>query len=135
MGKLLHGGDLLAELEKICSDKKIKTGILTAIGAVKNATVGFYNQTEKKYLKHQFDKPLEILSLNGNISIKDDKTMVHAHIVLSDSEGNSFGGHLMPGTTIFACEFWIYEIEGELLIRGFDEVTGLPLWKNKKVPA
>ena len=135
MGKLPHGGDLLAELEKICSDKKIKTGILTAIGAVKNATVGFYNQSEKKYLKHQFDKPLEILSLNGNISIKDDKTMVHAHIVLSDSEGNSFGGHLMPGTTIFACEFWIFEIEGELLIRGFDEVTGLPLWKNKKVPA
>ena len=41
MGKLPHGGDLLAELEKICSDKNIKTGILTAIGAVKNATVGF----------------------------------------------------------------------------------------------
>jgi len=129
MGNLPHGKDLLAELTHFCSEKVIQTGILIAIGAVKDATVGYYNQIEKKYQTLYFNKHLEIASLNGNISEKDNKTMVHSHILLTDSEGKAFGGHLMPGTTIFACEFWIFELEGEKLIRGYDEVTGLHLWK------
>ena len=132
IGKLSNGADLLSELESFCSEKGIKTGTLTGIGAVKDVTLGYYNQIEKKYYKLHFNKPFEITSLNGNISIKDNKAMVHAHIIISDSDGKTFGGHLMQGTTIFACEFWISELEGERLVRGYDEITGLPLWKEDK---
>ena len=55
--------------------------------------------------------------------------MVHAHVTLSDEQGNAFGGHLAPGTVIFACEFVIQELAGDALTRGFDEQTGLPLWQ------
>jgi len=133
MGKLPHGSDILTELGNFCQEKGISTGIFTAIGAVKNATLGFYNQTEKKYYKHYIDQPLEIVSLSGNISIKDEKPMVHSHIVLSDKDGNAVGGHLMSDTIVFACEFWIFELEGERLVRAYDEVTGLPLWEMKKI--
>jgi len=132
MGKLTHGSDILTELTNFCRKNEIKTGILTAIGAVKNAALGFYNQDEKKYYKHCINQPLEIVSLSGNISIKDEKPMVHSHIVLSDKDGNTVGGHLMSDTIVFASEFWIFELEGERLIRGYDEVTGLPLWEMKK---
>ncbi len=128
MGKLSHDADLLGELNEICRDKKIHLGRIEAIGAVKKACIGFYNQTNQKYQIETISQPLEITSLIGNISIKDTQPMVHAHITLSDSKGNTYGGHLAPGTIVFACE-WIIEVyEGPKFVRKLDQITGLPLW-------
>jgi predicted DNA-binding protein with PD1-like motif len=71
---------------------------------------------------------LEIAACSGNISIKDDSPIVHAHIVLSDENGVATGGHLMPGTVIFAAEASVMELKGQPLVRQVDSVTGLPLW-------
>jgi len=75
------------------------------------------------------NKKLEIASCTGNISIKDGEIFVQAHITLADMEGKAFGGHLMPGTEIFAAEFFVQELIGQDLVRAKDEITGLPLWK------
>ena len=76
----------------------------------------------------EIDKNLEITNLIGNISLRDDEPMVHAHITLSDENGNAFGGHLVKGTIVFACEFIIYAFAGVQYHRGYDKNTGLPLW-------
>ena len=55
---------------------------------------------------------------------------VHAHVTLTDGEGKAIGGHLAPGTIVFACEVVIHAFEGPTLERGRDEVTGLPLWQD-----
>ena len=91
--------------------------------------VGFYDQQARKYDFIEIDKQLEITKLIGNISLRDGKPMVHAHITLSDSQGNAFGGHLAPGTIVFACEFIMNSYDGPDHIRDYDEQTGLPLWK------
>jgi hypothetical protein len=78
---------------------------------------------------HDLKKPMEILSLMGNVSLKDDKPFVHAHITLADARGVAMGGHLAEGTIVFACEFMIEEyISDRALVRYFDEKTGLFLW-------
>jgi predicted DNA-binding protein with PD1-like motif len=132
MGRLPHGVDLLEELTKICNDKNIRLGRVEAIGAVQKATIGYYHQDKREYEYLTFDQHLEILNLTGNISVKDGNPMVHAHVTLADAEGKAFGGHLAPGTIIFACECVIEMFEGEALERGFDEETGLPLWTIEK---
>ncbi|MBW1644703.1 MAG: DNA-binding protein [Deltaproteobacteria bacterium] len=104
MGKLRHGADLLEELTGICKEKNIHVGRVEAIGAVQKAVIGYYHQDKREYEYLTLDKHLEILNLTGNISIKDGSPMVHAHVALADAEGKAFGGHLAPGTTIFACE-------------------------------
>ena len=38
------------------------------------------------------------------------------------------GGHLAPGTIVFACELIIEAFDGQELNRGMDRETGLPLW-------
>jgi predicted DNA-binding protein with PD1-like motif len=129
MGKLDHNGDLLGELTQVCIDNKISLGRVEAIGAVKRARVGYYNQNSFEYEFLDFDRHLEIVGLMGNVSVRDGKPIIHAHVSLSDSEGNSFGGHLAEGTEIFACEFIITEYEGPKYSRGFDDVTKLPLWQ------
>lgn len=129
IGKLDHGADLLEELTNICKEKNINLGKVEALGAVQKVNLGYYDQTKKQYNFFEIDKHLEITNLIGNISLKDGQPMVHAHITVSDSEGKAFGGHLAPGTIVFACEFIITVLDGPKLTRDHDEVTGLPLWK------
>ena len=129
MGKLEHDADLLEELTGICKQNKIQLGRVEALGAVKKARIGFYDQQKKEYNFFEIDKPMEITNLIGNISLKDGEPIVHAHITLADAKGNAFGGHLAPGTIIFACEFIINSYEGPEYCRGLDQQTHLPLWK------
>jgi predicted DNA-binding protein with PD1-like motif len=132
LGRLAKGDDLLASMEALAQEHNITLGEVTAIGAVSQARVGFYNQTERQYYYLVLAQPLEILALTGNISIKDGKPMVHAHITLSDHEGRAFGGHLAPGTLAFACEFAIQEFVSDItLVRQMDDPTGLFLWPPK----
>jgi hypothetical protein len=131
MGRLPYGKNLLLAIQEFCEHQEIALGILSVIGALKRAELGFYQQEKKEYSKLIYDQELEIVSCTGNISVRDGKPMVHAHICLADSAGNSFGGHLLQGSIIFAAELVITELSGELLVRGYDELTGLPLWQNK----
>jgi len=131
MGRLSHNGDLLDEINTFCIQNDIKTGWVSVIGAVKTVKLGYYKQTEKEYVFLNdicADKPFEIINCTGNISLKDGKPFAHLHIVVSDREGKCTGGHLMPGTIIFAGEFIIQKFKGNDLIRGADSETGLPLW-------
>lgn len=128
MGKLCHGGDLLAEITEICRLNNIQLGRIEAIGAVQKVRLAFYNQKRQEYQFFVIDQSLEITNLIGNISLKDGNPMVHAHITLADQDGKTYGGHLAPGTVIFACEFILETFNGPKFERGFDEETGLPLW-------
>lgn len=129
---IAKGEDLLPFLQDFCIENQIKFGIITAgIGAVEKATISIYNQKAKKYQKIILEKELEILSINGNISLYELKPMIHAHITLSDSNGNAFGGHLMSPTIVFSCELMIQELTGqEIKVRKSDKTTQLLLWNN-----
>ena len=130
IGRLSHNADLLQEITDLCVRENITLGRVEGIGAVQKARVGYYDQTSREYQFIDYDQPLEVLKLTGNVSIKDNAPFVHAHITLSDDKGNAFGGHLAPGTIIFAFEIIIQAFEGPELSRGYDEETGLPLWKE-----
>jgi len=133
MGRLDQGEDLLAGLERRGAEAGIRLGKVKAIGAVSRARFGYYDQTGRQYEFLEIPEPLEILALLGNISLKDGKTMVHAHITLADKEGRACGGHLAEGTLVFACEYEIQEYLGEQpLARAFDQATGLFLWPPKQ---
>ena len=128
MGKLSHGGDLLEELTGLCEKENITLGTVEAIGAVQKARIGYYDQAARVYEFVEFNTHLEIASLLGNISIRDGKPMVHAHVTFSDEQGVCCAGHLAAGTTVFACEFHITVCDGPAFTRDHDEQTGLPLW-------
>ena len=129
MGKLAHGADLLEEITKICIDQNICLGRIEALGAVQKARLGYYNQQDHLYHFFDLHKTLEITNLIGNISIKDGTPIVHAHVTLSDKDGHAYGGHLAPGTIVFACEVVVQALDGPSFERGLDQKTGLPLWK------
>ena len=128
MGKLEFGADLLEEITRICVDRDIHLGWVEALGAVKKARLGYYNQKEREYHFYELDQTLEITNLVGNVSIKDGVPIVHAHVTFSDKDGHAYGGHLAPGTIVFACEIVIQVLDGPKFERRLDQETGLPLW-------
>ncbi len=125
---LPHDGDLLGEIEKLARRENIKTGSVTVIGAVQKARVGYYDQETHEYLETGVEEPMEISSCLGNISLKDGEIFIHAHINLAARDGRVIGGHLAPGTRIFAAECLIEELMGVELERLPDQATGLSLW-------
>ncbi|MFH7325076.1 PPC domain-containing DNA-binding protein [Desulfurivibrio sp. C05AmB] len=128
MGKLRHGSDLLTELTAIAVRRGIQLGRIEAIGAVRQARIGFYDQSGQKYRYCTFEQPMEITQLIGNVSLKDENAFIHAHITLADETGKCYGGHLAHGTEVFACEFILEAYDGPTFERSFDVETGLQLW-------
>ena len=128
LGRLPHGEDLSGILEAFCAGNNISTAVFSLIGAVSRATLGTYDQAQQVYVTFTVEGNLEILSCMGNISLKEGKPFIHAHLVLADEGGKTIGGHLFPGTIVFAGEVFIREMAGEPLAREHDDVTGLILW-------
>lgn len=130
LGQLPYGSDLLDAMTQLVQKENIRLGRISGIGATTHAVVAFYDQNTKKYNPLEFPGGLEILNLQGNVSMRDGKPFVHIHLILGDPQGNVFGGHLLQGTKLFACEVTVDELEGDELVRAHDERTGLYLWKT-----
>ncbi len=128
MVRLPHGADLIEAIESACRDRDVQMAGIMAIGAVRRATIAFYDLDEKEYRQRTFDEPLEIASLVGNTSLRDGELMLHAHASFSRENGEVVAGHLASPTEIFATEVRIDVLHGKPLERALDDVTGLTLW-------
>jgi predicted DNA-binding protein with PD1-like motif len=125
-----HNSDLVQFMTKLAEDKGITAAEFTAIGALKRAKLGFYDQKKHKYNEIMVDTPHEIASCIGNISVKNGKAFVHAHAVLADEDGTTKAGHLVEGI-VFAAEVHLRELRGTKLERKHDGETDLSLWDIK----
>ncbi len=128
-GRLFKGDEIISEITKILKEKSINSGLISGIGAVTKAKIGYYDQKTRQYMSKEFCEPMEILSLNGNVSLKDGEPFAHLHIILSKEDYTTIGGHLFEAV-VFAFEFEIIELHGIAYERGYDEDTGLFLWKS-----
>ncbi len=133
MGRLEKGADIILSLERFCVENRIQAGWVNVIGALERGTISYYDQLDKKYHHQPMSGEYEIVSCSGNISLKDGKPFAHLHIVLSDTDYQTYGGHLWPGTvSVFAAEFVLFALSGEnpseVLTRCEDVETGLALW-------
>lgn len=125
--KLSKGEKIVESLTEFCRKNKIDFAVFYGIGAVLNADIGFYDLKKKSYFFKKINKPLEITSLIGNISLLNKKHALHAHITLSDERMRAIGGHLKEATVGGTCEIILVEFKTKIK-RTYDEETGLNLW-------
>ena len=128
VGRLPQGGDLINSIEEFCKKALIQMATFSVIGAVSSATIGAYDQKQQVYVTFKEEAPLEIVSCIGNVSLKDGKPFIHAHILLADEQGKTIGGHLFSETIIYAGEINFQELTGKPMERTYDNDTGLMLW-------
>ncbi|MBW2568128.1 MAG: DNA-binding protein [Deltaproteobacteria bacterium] len=127
-GRFSHGGDLINSIEEFCKKASIQMAVFSVIGAVSSYTIGVYDQKQQVYVTFTEKAALEIVSCTGNVSLKEGKPFIHAHILLTDEHGKTIGGHLFPETIIYAGEINLQELTGKPMERTYDNNTGLMLW-------
>jgi predicted DNA-binding protein with PD1-like motif len=129
--RLPYDADLLQSLTDVAIKNRMQMATFFVIGAVKKAAVEFYDQQEKVYRRIRIEENLEIVTCMGNVSLKENKTFVHCHATFANRLGETLGGHLAEGTTIFAAEAHFQEVLGSELVRELDPITRLALWRRE----
>jgi predicted DNA-binding protein with PD1-like motif len=129
--RLLEGEDLLEAITAVATESVIHAGFFFLIGTLKSARLGFYQHG--KYIPIEIQKPLEIVSCLGNVSVKEGKAFPHAHLAVSDEKGKVFGGHAMPRCIVGAtAELVLVEAVGLKITRQLDKITKLSLLSFSK---
>jgi predicted DNA-binding protein with PD1-like motif len=86
--------DLRKSVQQFAKTNKLKAGaILSAVGSLEQLNIRFANQHEGTLRTGFF----EIVSLTGTFS----ETSCHIHICVSDSDGQTLGGHLLDENLVF----------------------------------
>lgn len=67
--------------------------ILSGLGMVKSVTFGWYTGTE--YIKKVYSDVMELVSLSGDVSFRQEGMYPHLHGVFSTPDHGLIGGHLM----------------------------------------
>ena len=125
--KMEKGEEIIDSLQKIIKKYDINSGWINGIGLINKVRIGSYDVTTKSYDEIDFDDTYELTSFIGNITKKDGKPFIHAHISMSDHLCKAFGGHLFYATIGAAGEF-IINVTDNIIDRKFDDDTGLHLW-------
>ena len=112
-------------LTRFCIDKGISNAKLSGIGAVKETEIGAYDTIKKEYIRKEYSAILELVSFEGNITLKDGSPFPHAHVVLSDHNMSTAGGHLFETTVAAVGEFFLMEFDNDAY-RELNEDVGLP---------
>ncbi len=123
---LKQGEEIVKQLKEFAEKENIKSGYFNAIGAVKQIELALYNLRQKSYHNRLIKESLEIASLMGNVTRKDNGVVVHAHTVVSNDKMLTYGGHLKEAVVAPTCEIIFKEINAEL-VKQYDQMTGLNL--------
>lgn len=124
---LKKGDDLLDSLKEFHKEyANNKFCEFRAIGAIDKFELG-YAYLENGVIQYNnvyYNDEYELLSLLGNISLRDGQTAIHAHASLSDKDNVCVGGHLNYGkvSIVLECFVTVYDKECS---RIFDNEVGI----------
>jgi uncharacterized protein len=122
--RLKPGQDLKQEIQKVVTEKQIKAGwISTGVGSLTDYTIRFANQPNGSSGSGHF----EIVSLVGTLSVNGS----HIHLSISDSTGNTIGGHLMDGCKVYTTAEIVIQASYEFEFKR--EKDGSTPWEELRV--
>ena len=122
------GDEVASGLLDFAKKQKIEAAHFTAIGALRDLTLGYFNWDRKEYEKIPVREQVEVLSLVGNLVASDDGPKLHAHIVVGKRDGTAHGGHLIDASVRPTLEVMLVESPRHLE-RRHDADSGLALIK------
>lgn len=121
-----RGEDVIEKLRRFCEEENIQAGSLTAIGAVQEIELAFYDVDTQEYLSTTFTEKLEIASVVGNVSRLESDIVIHAHGVFSDAKMDTHAGHINRMIVAATCEVVLRKLGG-VIERAHSDEIGLNL--------
>jgi predicted DNA-binding protein with PD1-like motif len=97
-----------------CRKERVTSAAVVAgIGMLSSIEIGRYDGNE--YERETVSPSSEILSLQGNVSMKEGEPFVHLHVSLADEDMNARGGHLFGGTVSMTIELVLLELSSDFV--------------------
>jgi len=121
-----EGDEVMSSLTAFARERQLTAARFTAIGAFRDATLGYFDWTSKSYEKIPVREQVEVLSLVGDVALEGDAPKVHAHVVVGKRDGSAHGGHLLDAHVRPTLEVMLTESPAHLQ-RLFDPTSGLAL--------
>lgn len=117
------GEEVVSALLRFARDQELTAAHLTAIGAFRRVTLGFFDPATREYKRIPIEEQVELLSLVGNIARNDNgEPKLHAHVVVGKSDGTAHGGHLLEASVRPTMEIVVMESSQHLRRRMRDDV-------------
>jgi predicted DNA-binding protein with PD1-like motif len=119
-----RGERFIETLTRYLERERITAARFTGIGAFSQAQIKYFDVERKQYEQREVDAQVEVISLIGNVALREGKPFIHAHVCLGDREYRALAGHLGEGTVSPTLELFLTRIKGELT-RRHDDASGL----------
>jgi predicted DNA-binding protein with PD1-like motif len=121
------GEEVASGLKRFAEENGLAGSSFKAIGALSAAKVGWFNWETKAYdIAADFTEQMEVLSLIGDIVLKDSRPVVHAHLIVGKRDGTAHGGHLIEAYVRPTLEV-VLEESSQPLRKKVDRESGLAL--------
>lgn len=108
------GEEITEVIKKACEKHNVISGVVSAIGATDDATVGVFSPKTKKYDKINYKGDYEILNITGNISTMDGQCYPHLHISILGEDNKTVGGHLDRANISLTLEAFITILDAKI---------------------
>ena len=124
--RLDSGDPVMKTLTDFLGAQGIDFAFLSAAGGVRSVRLGYWNARTLAYDEKDFEEQLEVLSFQGNSSLKDEKPFLHVHGIFGRPDFSVIGGHVKEGRVHPTLEVWV-RAEAARVRRARDQATGLDL--------
>jgi uncharacterized protein len=92
---LATGDEVMASLQSFIVQENVHAATLTAIGALSDAVLAYFDWERKEYQKNPVREQVEVASLIGDVADgPDGHPTLHIHTVLGTRDGGAKAGHL-----------------------------------------
>lgn len=88
------GEDINQCLETLATKYDNRFATISGIGACDYVELNFYDVKNKKYDMKVIDEDVELISLMGNLTLKDGKPFAHIHGTFGDDAYHTWSGHI-----------------------------------------
>ncbi len=126
-----HKSSIVKALTDFVLNQNIQSGQVTGIGAVSEATLRFFNFSAKEYVDKKFDEQMEITNISGNVSVSENRPLIHLHVTMGREDYSAIAGHLHDAKIRGAGEFFFYPMK-TVVYKTTDEETGINLYDFEK---
>jgi predicted DNA-binding protein with PD1-like motif len=132
--KIAPGESLPRRLVDFARSAAVKNAVVvSAVGSVRDVrfrgikTGAKLPITMPRIQLHEFEGPLELLGLTGNVFPDENGAIdCHLHVLAGKSSGDVLGGHLLEARVFATCEIVLTEILAEGLERHLSKTGGIP---------
>jgi uncharacterized protein len=92
---LKTGEEVFRSLTEFAKEERVSAAQITAIGALSDVELNYFDWEEKAYRKIPINEQVEVASLLGDVALSPDgEPALHVHIVVGKRDGTAHAGHL-----------------------------------------